>query len=77
MGKKSKKQAYKKIVGKFVSKNRVMLAALAGAATGITMSGLLGTEKAKKMIDGIEDSVKTFVNNQSRLSKVDEPTLHN
>jgi len=77
MGKKAKKQAYKKMVGKFVSNNKVMLAALAGAATGITMSTLLGTEKAKKMIEGIEDSVKTFVNNQGRLTKVDEPSVHN
>lgn len=62
MGKKGKKTSAK-MIGSFVMKNRVMLAAVAGAATGITLATALGTEKAKKVINGLEDSVKSFVNN--------------
>ena len=51
--------------------NRVMLAAVAGAATGVTLASFLGTEKAKRMIAGIEDSVKGFVNNTRE--KLEEP----
>ena len=63
MGKKGKKTSAKKMIGSFVMKNRVMLAAVAGAATGVTLASALGTEKAKKMINGLEDSVKNFINN--------------
>ena len=62
MGKKGKKSSMKKMIGSFVMKNRVMLAAVAGAATGITLASALGTEKAKKMMNGLEDSVKGFIN---------------
>lgn len=63
MGKKAKKSSTKKMIGSFVMKNRVMLAAVAGAATGITLASVLGTEKAKRVINGLEDSVKGFINN--------------
>jgi cell division protein FtsL len=53
MGKKSAKKQFKK----FLKGNRVLLAALAGTATGITISNILGTEKAKQLVDAIEDSV--------------------
>ena len=62
MGKKAEKSSTKKMIGSFVMKNRVMLAAVAGAATGITLASVLGTEKAKRVMHGLEDSVKGFIN---------------
>lgn len=63
MGKKGKKSPTRKAIGSFVMKNRVMLAAIAGAATGITLSSILGTEKGRKVINGLENSVRGLVNN--------------
>jgi hypothetical protein len=60
MGKKGKKSFYKKQLKPLVKQNKVLLAALGGVATGITIAGILGTEKAKQLVDTIEDSVKTF-----------------
>ncbi len=62
MGKKSKKSFYKKQLKPLVKQNRVLLAALGGVATGITIAGIFGTEKAKEIVNTIEDSVKTFSN---------------
>ena len=74
MGKKGKKSSMKKMIGSFVMKNRVMLAAVAGAATGITLASALGTEKAKKMMNGLEDSVKGFINtSRERLEETKYP----
>ena len=71
MGKKGKKGSYKKLIGSFVMNNRVMIAAVAGAATGITLASVLGTEKAKKVIGEVGDSVKEFVKNP-RINKLEE-----
>jgi len=71
MGKKGKKASYKKMIGSFVLNNRVMLAAVAGAATGITLANVLGTEKAKKVISDVGDSVKDFIKNP-RIEKIEE-----
>ena len=60
MGKKGKKSFYKKRLKPLVKQNRVLLAALGGVATGITIAGILGTEKAKEIVNTIEDSVKAF-----------------
>jgi hypothetical protein len=59
MGKK-KNKSNKKLLKKFMKSNRVMLAAFAGAATGIALAGILGTERAKAMVQTVEDSVKDF-----------------
>lgn len=71
MGKKGKKASYKKLIGSFVMNNRVMLAAIAGAATGITLASVLGTEKAKKVIGSLESSVKDFIKNP-HIEKLEE-----
>lgn len=61
MGKKSdKKSFYKKSVKPFVKGNRVLLAALTGVAAGLTLSSLMGTEKAKRLLHTIEGSVQDF-----------------
>jgi hypothetical protein len=71
MGKKGKKGSYKKLIGSFVMKNRVMLAAVAGAATGVTLANVLGTEKAKRVIGEVGDSVKDFIKNP-RIEKLED-----
>jgi len=71
MGKKGKKGSYKKLIGSFVMKNRVMLAAVVGAATGITLANVLGTEKARKVIGEVGNSVKDFIKNP-RIEKIEE-----
>ncbi len=48
MGKKGKKASYKKLIGSFVMRNRVMLAALAGAATGDHFGKCSGNGKSSK-----------------------------
>ena len=60
MGKKGKKSWYKKQLKPLVNQNKVLLAALGGLATGITIAGILGTEKAKQIVSTVEDSVKNF-----------------
>jgi|GEM_PF-4589031 len=64
MGK--KKSFYKKSLKPFVSDNRVLLAALGGVAAGITIAGILGTERAREVVHTVEDSVKDF---SSRLKQ--------
>lgn len=60
MGKKGKKSFYKKQLKPIVKQNKVLLAALGGALTGITIANILGTEKAQQIVNSIEGSVKTF-----------------
>lgn len=73
MGKK-KKSFYKKQLKPFVKQNKVLLAALGGAMAGITLSNLLGSEKAQQMVHTIEESVKDFNDKvkQKYFSKRDE-----
>lgn len=56
MGK--KKSFYKK----FAKKNKIVLAALSGAAAGIALASVLGTEKAKEMLQSVEGNMKDFGN---------------
>lgn len=60
MGKKNKKSFYKKQLKPFLKSNRVMLAALTGAATGIAIASILGTERAKQLVNTVEESVRDF-----------------
>jgi hypothetical protein len=56
---KSKKSS-KKLFKKFMKSNRVLLAALSGTAAGIAIASIIGTEKAKQIMDTIDDSVNGF-----------------
>ena len=60
MGKKSKKSFYKRQIRPFIKNNRVMLAALGGTVAGLTLSNILGTEKAQQILHTVEDSVSNF-----------------
>jgi hypothetical protein len=56
MGKKKKSKK------SFLKQNKIMLAALGGVATGISLAGILGTEKARKIVDTLGSSVNEFTN---------------
>lgn len=71
MGKKDKKSSYKRQFNAFVSNNRVVLAALGGAVTGIALVNLMGNEKARKFISIIEGSVKHFAANHTPAGKLE------
>lgn len=60
MSKKEKKSFYKKRLRPLLKENRVLLAALGGAITGITIASILGTEKGKQITKGIEGSVRSL-----------------
>jgi hypothetical protein len=63
MGK--KKSLYKKQLKSFMKSNRILFAVLGGAAAGITIAGLLGTEKAKEILHTVENNVRDFKNKVS------------
>ncbi len=54
---KKKKHAKSKLMT-FLKENRVLLAALSGAAAGIALSVVLGTEKATQVLNSLEGNVK-------------------
>ena len=55
MGKKSKK--IKKELKALLKGNKVLFAALGGAAAGLTLAGIFGTAKGKAILDTVEDSI--------------------
>ena len=55
-----KKSFYKKRLKPFLKDNRTLLAVLSGVASGIAIAGILGTEKAKEILQSVEDNVKDF-----------------
>lgn len=66
MGKKNKKSFYKKQLKPLMKGNGILLAALGGAAAGITLASILGTEKAQQMLHTVEDSIAGFSERVSR-----------
>lgn len=66
MGKKNKKSFYKKQFRPFLKDNRVMIAALGGAAVGITLANILGTEKAQNILHTVEGSIHDFTDKVSK-----------
>jgi hypothetical protein len=50
----------KKSKKSFLKGNKVLLAALGGITAGISLAGILGTEKAKKIADTLGSSVNEF-----------------
>ena len=60
MGK--KKSFYKKELKPFIKSNRTLLTLLAGVTSGIAIAGILGTEKAKEIVQSVEDNVKDLSN---------------
>lgn len=74
---KTKKSFYKKQIKPFVKNNRVLLAALTGAAAAIGVTKLLATEQVKQAVAKVEDNAKDLVDKVRRkVKKQDvEPTL--
>jgi hypothetical protein len=58
--KKLKNKIHKKKAG-FISNNRVVLAALAGALTGLAVTYLLETEKGRSLLSQAGNSIKGFL----------------
>ena len=57
---KEKQKIWKKALRAFIKGNKVLLAALGGAAAGITLSNILGIEKAQQIVKAVEDSVSSI-----------------
>jgi hypothetical protein len=70
MGK--KKKSKKKLLGKLMKSNKVLLAALSGTAAGIAIANIMGTGKAKELVDTVENSIRDFKDKV----KNDQPSVH-
>lgn len=66
MGKKNKKSFYKKQLKPLIKGNKVLLAALGGAAAGITLANLMGTDKAQQILHTVEGSLADFTDKVSK-----------
>jgi hypothetical protein len=55
MSKKNKK--IKKELKNLLKGNKVLFAALGGAAAGLTIAGIFGAEKGKEILTTVEDSI--------------------
>ena len=55
MSKKNRK--IKKELKNLLKGNKVLFAALGGAAAGLSLAGIFGTEKGKEILDTVEDSI--------------------
>ena len=71
MGK--KKSFYKREVRPFLKGNRTILSVLAGITSGIAIAGILGTEKAKQIVQSVEDNIKDL-NKKVDIGKYKERT---
>lgn len=69
-----KKLLKKRKAKSFLSNNRVMIAALAGAATGLAVTYLLETEKGRALLSNVRESIKSFTGNVN-ISKLLQRTL--
>lgn len=58
MGKKKSKSMTG--IKKFAVRNKLVLAALGGAAAGVAIARLLGTEKAAEILNTVEGNVREF-----------------
>lgn len=72
MGKKNK-SFFKQNVKPFLSDNRLLLTALGGVAVGISLANILGSDKAKQLVDSMESSVKEFTNKMKDNLTAEEP----
>ena len=67
---------YKKQLKPFLKGNRVLIAALGGAAAGITLANILGTEKARNILHTVEGSISEFTDKVSNgLTAKDNKTI--
>jgi hypothetical protein len=57
-----KKKSKIKMFKKFAKGNAVLLAGLGGVAAGVALAGLLGSEKAKQLVQSVQDNVSDFGN---------------
>ncbi len=73
---KQKNKSESKGIKKFTSKNKVLLAAVGGAAAGFAITRLLATEKAGEMMHTVEGKVRQFGHKTSAKLQNHEPSQH-
>lgn len=77
MGKKNK-SFYKKNLKPFFADNSLLLTAIGGVAVGISLANILGSDKAKQIVDTMENSVKEFTNKmKANLTSEGHPDMDN
>ena len=57
MSKKNKKNFFKKELKPAIKNNKLLFAALGGVASGIALAGILGSEKAKAILETVENTI--------------------
>jgi hypothetical protein len=57
----------------FASKNKVMLAAIGGAAAGVAITRILSTEKVAEIMNTVEGKVREYSNKVSAGHQNHEP----
>ena len=55
-----KKSFYKNRLKSFMKSNRIILAAIAGAAAGVVITRMVGSERAKEMLHSMEGNMKNL-----------------
>jgi len=55
-----KKSFYKNRVRSFMKNNRIILAAIAGAAAGVVITRVLGSERAKEVFHNVEGNIRNL-----------------
>lgn len=69
-----KNKSIDKTLRKYARKNKFVLAAFGGAAAGIAISRILGTEKATQVLQSLEDNVRGFGRRVTEGFSNDRPT---
>jgi hypothetical protein len=70
---KKQKKSYKKLFKKFAKNNKLMMAALGGAVTGITLSTILGSDKARQIVNTIDEGINNFSGTLAKgMKKLDD-----
>lgn len=57
---KNKNKNFAKNLKPMLNDNKVLIAAIGGIAAGISIAAIFGTEKAKQIVETVENSVKDF-----------------
>lgn len=73
---KKNKSFYKKNIKPFLNDNRILLTAIGGIAVGISLANILGSDKAKQIVETLESSVKEFTDKMKNNLTAEEANEH-